>query len=158
MEAGQPPPSAEGAACGGPGWVKDVEQGGNISLDCFGEFLLSHSGGWQVGEGPGGGDKKAGDESTAVGIHRNLSGGSAVWDKRACCPGHPRGQITAPSACASSSFSTAPEGRSQVTSSGAPRATGGSERRHPGLVTDACRWATQVPLSVDTLLGPPTGF
>lgn len=36
MDAGQPPPSAEGAACGGPGWVKDVEQGGNISLDCFG--------------------------------------------------------------------------------------------------------------------------
>lgn len=119
---------------------------------------MSHSGGWQVGEGPGGGDKKAGDEATAVGIHRNLSGGSAVRDKRARCSGHPRGQITAPSACASSSFSTAPEGRSQVTSSGAPRATGGSERCHPGLVTDACRWATQVPRSVDTLLEPPTAL
>lgn len=72
--------------------------------------------------------------------------------------GDPRGQITAPSACASSSFSTAPEGRSQGPSSRAPRATVGSERRHPGLVTDACRWATQVPRSVDTLLGPPTAL
>lgn len=51
-------------------------------------------------------------------------------------------------------FSTATKGRSQPPSSRVSRATWALRCATPGLVTDTCCWATQVPRSVDTLLIP----